>query len=135
MPGDAAPPPVDAAVVPPPPPPERVVRVLRGIAIWYGGKWHGRRTASGERFDKRAFTAAHRTLALGSRVRITDLKSGRKAIVRINDRGPYGRDRRRVIDVSEAVARELGFLERGSTRVLLEVLAPRTEVAPVPAAR
>jgi rare lipoprotein A len=123
-PADAAPSPADAAIAPPPPPPERVVRVLRGIAIWYGGKWHGRRTASGERFDKHAFTAAHRSLPLGSRVRITDLNSGRKALVRINDRGPYGRDRRRIIDVSEAVARELGFLERGSTRVQLEVLAP-----------
>ncbi len=115
----------DAAVADAGPEPERVVRELRGIAIWYGGDWHGKKNASGERFDRHALTAAHRSLPLGTRVRITALASGRQVIVRINDRGPYGRDRRRIIDVSEAAARELGFLERGSTRVLLEVLAPR----------
>lgn len=125
-PSDAAPA-SDAAPPPPPPapPPEKVVRVLRGIAIWYGENWHGKKTASGERFDRHALTAAHRTLPLGTRVRITSLVSGRQVIVRINDRGPYGRDRRRVIDVSEAAARELGFLDRGSARVVIEVLAPR----------
>jgi rare lipoprotein A len=118
----------DAAVLgPPAPPPEQVVRVLRGIAIWYGGRWHGRKTASGERFDRHAMTAAHRTLPLGTRVRVTNLVSGRQVILRINDRGPYGRDRRRVLDVSEAAASALGFLERGSTRVVIEVLAPREE--------
>ena len=105
------------------PPPERVVRVLRGIAIYYGGRWHGRRTASGERFDKEAMTAAHRSLPFGTRVRVTNLANGRQVIVRINDRGPYGRDRRRIIDLSEAAARELDFLERGSTKVTVEVLA------------
>ena len=105
------------------PPPERVVRVLRGIAIYYGGRWHGKRTASGERFDKDALTAAHRSLPFGTRVRVTNQANGRQVIVRINDRGPYGRDRRRIIDLSEAAARELDFLERGSTRVTVEVLA------------
>lgn len=108
-----------------PVPTERVVRVLRGSAVWYGARWHGKRTASGERFDRRKLTAAHRTLPLGTRVRVTDLESWRQVIVRVNDRGPYGRDRSRIIDVSEAAARELGFLERGSTRVWLEVLAER----------
>ncbi len=117
----------DAAVADAAPEPERVVRELRGIAIWYGADWHGKKTASGERFDRHALTAAHRSLPLGTRVRVTVLASGRKVIVRINDRGPYGRDRRRVIDLSEAAARELGILERGSARVLLEVLAPRDE--------
>ena len=115
----------DAAVADAGAEPERVVRELRGIAIWYGADWHGKKTASGERFDRHALTAAHRSLPLGTRVRITVLASGRQLIVRINDRGPYGRDRRRIIDVSEAAARELGFRERGSARVLLEVLAPR----------
>ncbi|HWM85291.1 MAG TPA: septal ring lytic transglycosylase RlpA family protein [Kofleriaceae bacterium] len=113
-------PPADAA----PLPTERVVLVLGGIAIWYGGDWHGKRTASGERFDKNALTAAHRTLPLGSRVRVTDLESGRQVTVRVNDRGPYGRDRRRTIDLSEAAARQLDMIDRGSTRVRLEVLAP-----------
>lgn len=114
------PPPADAAVQA-----ERVVRVLRGSAVWYGPGWHGKRTASGERFDRHDLTAAHRSLPLGTRVRVTDLTSGRQVIVRVNDRGPYGRDRSRVIDLSEAAARELGFVDRGSTRVRLEVLAER----------
>jgi len=105
-----------------PPRVERVVRVLRGEAIWYGRAAHGKRTASGERFNRHVFTAAHRSLPLGTRVRVIDLKSGRRVIVRINDRGPYGRDRSRIIDVSEAAARKLGFRHRGSTRVKLEVL-------------
>ncbi|HYU14985.1 MAG TPA: septal ring lytic transglycosylase RlpA family protein, partial [Candidatus Acidoferrum sp.] len=110
----ARPPAPDAA---PPPPPERVVRVLHGNAVWYGGDWHGKKTASGETFDEQAFTAAHRTLPLGTRVRVTALDTGKQVILRINDRGPYGPDRHRIIDVSEAAARELGFLERGWARV------------------
>ncbi len=121
--GDDRPAPRPAAATPAPT--ERVVRVLRGSAVWYGRRWQGKRTASGERFDRRKLTAAHRTLPLGTRVRVTDLESWRRVIVRVNDRGPYGRDRRRIIDLSEAAARELGFLERGSTRVWLEVLAER----------
>ena len=112
----AAPP--DAA-----PPEEQVVRVLRGVAIWYGANWHGKKTASGEPFDRHALTAAHRSLPSGSRVRVTNLANDRAFIVRINDRGPYGRDRTRIIDVSEAAARQLGFLDDGSTRVKVEVLA------------
>lgn len=113
------------APAPAPPPTERVVRVLRGTAVWYGPGWHGKRTASGERFDRHDLTAAHRTLPLGTRVRVTDLESWRQVIVRVNDRGPYGRDRRRIIDLSEAAARQLGFVDRGSTRVWIEVLAER----------
>jgi rare lipoprotein A len=121
--GDDRPaPPADAGA---PVPTERVVRVLRGSAVWYGPRWHGKRTASGERFDRHDLTAAHRSLPLGTRVRVTDLESWRQVIVRVNDRGPYGRDRSRIIDVSEAAARELGFVDRGSTRVWLEVLARR----------
>ena len=112
-------PPVDAA---PAAPPERVVRVLEGKAIWYGGAWHGKRTASGETFDKEALTAAHRTLPFGTRVRVTHRGNGRQVVVRINDRGPYGRDRSRIIDVSEAAARALAFDGSGSVPVRLEVL-------------
>jgi rare lipoprotein A len=107
-----------------PAPPEVVLQVLRGRAIWYGDRWQGRRTASGERFDKRALTAAHRGLPLGSRVRVTNLRNDRQVIVRITDRGPYGRDRGRIIDLSERAAEDLGFKDRGWTDVRLEVLAP-----------
>lgn len=108
----------------------RPLRVLRGKAVWYGGKWHGRRTASGERFNKHAMTAAHRTLPLGSRIRVTNLDNQRAVILRVNDRGPYGRDRSRIIDVSEGAARRLGFHGRGWVRVKIEVLAePATRSA------
>jgi rare lipoprotein A len=98
------------------------VRVLRGHAVWYGADWHGKRTASGERFDRADLTAAHRSLPLGTRVRVIDVASRRQVVVRINDRGPYGPDRRRIIDLSEAAARALGLTDRGSARVILEVL-------------
>lgn len=91
-----------------------------GLASWYGKPFHGRRTASGERFDMHALTAAHRTLPFGSIVRVTDLESGRAVKVRINDRGPFRKDR--IIDLSYAAARELGMLRRGVTRVGIDVL-------------
>lgn len=102
-------------------PPARRGAVTRGLAAWYGAKFHGRRTASGERFDRRALTAAHRTLPFGTRVRVTNLANGRSVIVRINDRGPYGR-RNRIIDVSEAAARRLGMLRSGVARVEIVVV-------------
>jgi rare lipoprotein A len=101
-------------------------RVLRGKAVYYGGKWHGRKTASGERFNKHAMTAAHRSLPLGTRVRVTNLANGRSLELRINDRGPWGKDKSRIIDVSEDAARKLGFFDDGVTRVTVEVLeSPR----------
>ena len=99
-----------------------VVRTLRGKATFYGDKFHGRKTASGERFSQRRMTAAHRSLPFGTRVRVTNRSNGRSVIVRINDRGPFGRDRSRVIDLSKAAARELDFMKSGWTRVKIEVL-------------
>jgi rare lipoprotein A (peptidoglycan hydrolase) len=104
-------------------PEPRTVRVLHGKAVWYGGKWHGRRTASGERFSKYGLTAAHRSLPLGTRIRVINLENQRSIVLRVNDRGPYGRDRSRVLDVTEAAARRLGFHDQGWTRVRIEVLA------------
>ena len=101
---------------------EDVVRVLRGKAVFYGDKWHGRKTASGERFSQHAMTAAHRSLPLGTRVRVTNLANGKSVVVRINDRGPYGRDRSRIIDLSKAAARRLDFISDGWARVRVEVL-------------
>lgn len=91
-----------------------------GVASWYGPGFHGRRTASGERFDMEAMTAAHRTLPFGTRVRVQNLDNGRAAEVRINDRGPFARGR--VIDVSRAAARDLGMLGAGTARVRLRVV-------------
>lgn len=107
----------------PEPPAETVTQVLTGKAIWYGEGWEGKRTASGELFDRHLWTAAHRSLPLGTRVRVVNLDNGRQVVVRVNDRGPYGRDRRRIIDLSEAAARQLDFAGQGEIPVRLEVLA------------
>lgn len=87
-----------------------------GYASWYGPGFHGKRTASGERFDQHAMTAAHKTLPFGTRVRVTH--KGRSVVVRINDRGPFVHGR--VIDLSKAAARKLGIT--GVAKVTLKVL-------------
>ncbi len=92
----------------------------RGKASWYGPKFHGKETASGEKFDRNGLTAAHRDLPFGTRVRVTNTHNGRAIIVRINDRGPYSRGR--LIDLSEGAARKIGMMRAGTARVLVEVL-------------
>ena len=97
---------------------EPATLLQRGLATWYGGKrWHGRRTASGERFDRQALTAAHKTLPMGSRVRVVNLSNGREVIVRINDRGPF--TPKFIIDLSEAAAERLGMRHAGRAQVAL----------------
>ncbi|MBL8646967.1 MAG: septal ring lytic transglycosylase RlpA family protein [Sphingosinicella sp.] len=91
-----------------------------GRASYYADKFDGRRTASGEIFDQDEMTAAHRTLPMGSLVKVTCEKTGRSVTVRVNDRGPFTGSR--VIDVSKAAARELGMLNAGLTDVTLELL-------------
>ena len=91
-----------------------------GVASWYGAQFAGRRTASGERFDPQELTAAHRSLPFGSRVRVTHAGSGRSVVVRINDRGPFSGHR--VIDLSQAAARQIGIVGAGSGRVELALL-------------
>lgn len=110
---------------PPPPPPipatttdERPQFMQVGLASWYGPRFHGNRTADGERFNMNALTAAHRTLPFNSYVRVTDLATGRSVIVRINDRGPY--DGHRIIDLSRRAARDLGITDDGTARVRIE---------------
>ncbi|MBK1691227.1 septal ring lytic transglycosylase RlpA family protein [Ectothiorhodospira mobilis] len=101
----------------------------RGTASWYGTKFHGRRTSSGEPYDMYAMTAAHTTLPLPTYVRVTHLENGRSVVVRVNDRGPFVDDR--IIDLSYAAAHRLGMLEEGTAPVLLEAIdpAPRTPAA------
>ncbi len=91
-----------------------------GVASCYGRRFNGRRTASGELFDMHAFTAAHRTLPFGSKVRVTNLANQRSVVVRINDRGPYSH--KRLVDLSRAAAEEIGLLARGHGTVRLELL-------------
>ncbi|MEO0642195.1 MAG: septal ring lytic transglycosylase RlpA family protein [Pseudomonadota bacterium] len=106
-----------------PPRGPRVVRSLgTKVASYYGKRFHGRRTANGERFDMNAMTAAHKTLPFGTRVRVTNPANGRAVTVRINDRGPFIAGR--AIDLSRAAAQRLGMIQRGHARVRLDIVAP-----------
>lgn len=91
-----------------------------GMASWYGSDFHNKRTANGETYDMRAITAAHRTLPLPSIVRVTNLENGRSIIARVNDRGPYVKNR--IIDLSEKGAELLGYKMQGTARVKVEIM-------------
>lgn len=94
----------------------------QGIASWYGAKFHGRRTSSGEPYDMYQMTAAHRTLPLPSYVEVTNLANHRRAVVRVNDRGPFHPDR--VLDLSYAAAAKLGIIETGTAEVSVRAIDP-----------
>ncbi len=98
----------------------QVAHRISGRASWYGPGFHGRRTANGEIFNSNAFTAAHRSLPFGTRVRVTNIHNGRSVIVRINDRGPFIRGR--IIDVSAGAARVLRMINSGVAPVRIEIL-------------
>ncbi len=91
-----------------------------GIASYYHDRFHGRMTASGERFDQGALTAAHRTLPFGTTVRVTRKDNGTSVVVRINDRGPFRTER--IIDLSRTAAGRLGMLDSGLVQVSVEVI-------------
>lgn len=91
---------------------------MRGLASYYADSLHGNKTASGEPYDKNALTAAHRTLAFGTSVKVSYLKTGKVVEVRINDRGPYVKDR--IIDLSSAAAKVIGLTEDGIGEVSIE---------------
>ncbi len=91
-----------------------------GLASWYGGKFHGRLTASGEVFNTNDFTAAHKTLPFGTIVRVTNLDNGKSVVVRINDRGPFVAGR--VIDLSRAAASAIGMIGKGVAHVKLDII-------------
>lgn len=95
-----------------------------GIASWYGSWHHGKVTANGEAYDMFAMTAAHKTIPLGTLVKVTRKDIGKSLVVRINDRGPY--KRRRIIDLSYAAADSLGMKRKGVTRVAIEVVGDKT---------
>lgn len=103
--------------------------IERGTASWYGAKFHGRTTASGERYDMHELTAAHPTLEFGTRLEVRNLRTGRSAVVRINDRGPFARGR--IIDLSYAAAKQIGLVGPGTAKVEL-VLLPGGWDAPLP---
>jgi rare lipoprotein A len=91
--------------------------IERGRASWYGPRFHGRRTASGETFNMHDLTAAHKTLPFGTRVRVRNLANGQEVAVRINDRGPHVRGR--VIDLSRAAAQQIGLLSMGVATIVV----------------
>ena len=106
----------------------------RGVASWYGRKFHGEKTATGDVYDMYALTAAHPTLPLPSYARVTSIATGRSVIVRVNDRGPFLHDR--LIDLSFAAAQRIGIAQKGSGEVEVEAVIPRTattiKMAPLP---
>ena len=103
-----------------------------GIASWYGRDFHGKHTANGETYDMHALSAAHKTLPLPTLVRVTNLENGRSVIVRVNDRGPFVKER--LIDLSYAAAKQLGYAARGTAHVRVQTLdMPAPKTADIPA--
>jgi rare lipoprotein A len=104
----------------------------RGIASWYGRRFNGQPTSSGERYDMYAMTAAHKVLPIPSYARVTNLANGRSVVVRINDRGPFHSGR--IIDLSYAAAHKLGYVAAGSAQVQVDSIVPGAAIEPVAAA-
>ena len=112
--------------------------VERGIASWYGRKFHGRKTSNGETYDMYAMSAAHKSLPIPTYVEVTNLENGRRVVVRVNDRGPFHENR--IIDLSYAAASRIGMLGKGTALVEIRAIDPRApatsvRVAAAPAAR
>lgn len=101
-------------------PTQRRGEIQRGKASWYGNQFHGRKTASGERMNQHDLTAAHRTLPFGTKVRVVNQRNGKAVIVRINDRGPYGRGR--IIDLSKEAAKRIDMIRSGIVPVTVEII-------------
>ena len=102
--------------------PARIGTTETGVASWYGFPYHGRRAASGEIYDMQQLTAAHRKLPFQTWVEVTNLSNGKQVDVRINDRGPFAKGR--ILDLSQAAARDIDMLRTGTARVRLKVIAP-----------
>ncbi|WP_370090476.1 septal ring lytic transglycosylase RlpA family protein [Ekhidna sp.] len=96
-----------------------------GVASWYGPGFHGKTTANGEKFDTNKPTAAHRTLPFGTMIRVANSTNGKSVVVRINDRGPYSKNR--IIDLSQAAAKEIDMIEQGTAMVSLYLLGQEKE--------
>ncbi len=101
---------------------------MQGYASWYGPGFHGKKTANGEKYDQTKMTAAHRVLPMNTWVKATNLENNRSVVVRINDRGPYKKNR--IVDLTQKAAESLGFLDRGTARVSLKVIKYPKEYNP-----
>ena len=102
----------------------RLAEARRGVASYYAASLHGRRTANGERYDRTALTAAHKTLPFGTLLRVESEQSGRRVLVRVNDRGPFIKGR--ALDLSGAAADRLRMRQRGTARIRYEIVDPAT---------
>jgi rare lipoprotein A len=111
--------------------PSASTTVLRGRASWYASSLQGRRTTSGERYNRHKYTCAHKTLPFGTRLRVTNVKNGKSVVVRVSDRGPFRHQR--ILDLSEIAARPLGITECGAATVVAEVVADETPLGPATA--
>ena len=100
---------------------EATGEVMKGKAVYYSSAYQGKKTASGEPYDEDKLTAAHRTLPFGTRVKVTNLASGKSVVVEVNDRGPFG-DKARIIDLSLEAAKAIGMVEAGVVDVTVEIL-------------
>jgi rare lipoprotein A len=97
-------------------------KIQKGLATWYGTHYHGKKTSSGEVYNKNQMTAAHPTLPFGTKVKVTNPITKKSVVVRVNDRGPFG-NKQRIIDLSEAAARKIKIFQEGEARVTVEVLS------------
>lgn len=95
-------------------------KISTGVVSWYGDKFHGRKTASGEKYDKHELTAAHKSLPFGTKVKVTNIRNGKSVVVEINDRGPYAKSR--VLDLSQAAFSEIGQTNTGVMQVEYEIM-------------
>ena len=100
-------------------------KISTGVVSWYGDKFHGRKTASGERYDKHELTAAHKSLPFGTKVKVTNIRNGKSVVVEINDRGPYAKSR--VLDLSQAAFSEIGHTNTGVMKVEYEIIKSEDE--------
>lgn len=107
------------------------IAVLRGRASWYGREHQGRRTSSGERFDRHKYTCAHKTLPFGTRLRVTNPDNGQAVVVRVTDRGPFRQAR--ILDLAEVAARPLAIIAHGSVDIVAEVVPDDTPLGPISA--
>ena len=98
----------------------KVLLTIEGVASYYAGDFHGKRTSNGETYDMNALTAAHRTFPFGTKVRVTNLENNKSVIIRVNDRGPFKEGR--IVDLSLGAAKALDLIQTGTGRVRLEVL-------------
>jgi rare lipoprotein A len=105
--------------------------VLRGRASWYGREHQGMRTSSGERFNRFKFTCAHKTLPFGTRLRVTNIKTGKAVVVRVSDRGPFRHQR--ILDLAEVAARPLGIISTGAASVVAQLVPSTTPLGPAAA--